>query len=1302
MKTPINKLSILSVALLFLVLCGNEAIGQKLLFYDLDISSFPIVKAKFYAYNDNWELLRPSISDLAIYENGNFRTITNLNCPPAMEPQNLSSVLVIDVSGSMSQGRMEIAKSAAGVWTNSLPNLSECAIVAFSGINFLVQDFTDNKQLLIEKIQTLNANGGTDFNAALIDEPAGGLIISGKGKNRPVIIMLTDGYAQKPNIDLIVETANQQNCAIYMVTLGMECPQDLKEISDRTGGVWFDNIFTQEDAEYVYRLILGIVQGDEPCEIEWESKVQCEIENVNVDFHFNNIISKNSYILPISSLAKLVFEPGYIYFPNSEIGVKRDTTITITAINADMEVLSIASSNPAFEISPQSFKISQNETINLTVSYLPDESGYFFSKFEFNTDLCYVEFFASGGKKLGKPEINTLRLLHPNGGEVFVIGSDTVITWEGVTPSDTCVLEYSIDSGKSWNLLTEHAFGLKFDWRNIPEPPSNDCLVRIYQPIQTEFLGNIPIIDWQKTYGGSNSDFAYHIIQTNDGGYIIAGSTDSEDFGIPFNRGRSDLIVIKIDKNGETQWLRIFGGNHNDGVTKIIQTSDLGYILTGYTFSNNGDIINHLGNMDIWILKLNAVGNIDWSRTYGGSGSEIANSILETSDFGYIVSGNTGSDNGDITNNNGKNDAWVFKLDPIGNIEWQRTFGGSLNDNFSSLIETSDGAYIVVGNTESNDFDVSANKGMNDIWVVKLDTSGFILWEKTYGGSKNDFGKSIIETRDGMYYIAGTVESDDGDVSENKGRQDIWLLKIDPTGNIVFWEKNYGGSQNDLVAQMILTEDDYLVVAGSTGSNDGDITENKGIIQGVLDFWLIKVDLDGELIWQKTFGGHFEDKAESIQQTNDKGFIVAGMTQSNNGDVSGHRGEEDIWVIKLYPDELIFQQDTSDAVFSIVEPIASSRDIDMLQVLVGSTKDSVVNEFVSNVGSWKFRVDSIYIQGADASAFSLVSGFPEYTIEPNDSYFGEFRFVPNRVGIHSAEIVIVTQAETLLQSIIGEGVEPRLDIVNSLIDFGSIYVGEMVDTLQTVTIKNIGNAPLEILDTKHSYPNDVDFSTLSGGGNFILQPEEEALMDLRFTANSLGRTSGVLEFYYNGVGSPAVVQLFGEGIIDADSSAISLKVLDAEGYAADAVKVYIVVTDSYLMQISRTESFSLELNFNPSMLYPLDYKMNYIDERNAKIKIENLPVDVETGDTLATIWFRAGLGNAELSKLELTYIEAIGGNTTITHEDGTFKLLGICYEGGTRLFNANSKAGIESVNPNPAENMLEVDLNLTKKGKLSC
>jgi uncharacterized protein YegL len=1299
MKQAINKHYLFSVVMVFILLSNFHVYGQRLSFFDLDTTSFPTVKAKFYAYDENWNLLKPSIPEIIITENGNVRAITNLICPPPKNPQDLSAVLIIDVSGSMERSGLPIAKAAAEVWINALPNGSDCAIVTFTEENHLVQDFTNNKALLFDKIQTLQAGGGTDFDAALINEPAGGLLISGQGKNKPVIIMLTDGHAAIPQIDLIVETANQQNCTIYMVTLGMECPQVLKEISQRTGGVWFENINSQSEAEFIYRNILGIVQGDSPCEIEWESIIKCEEELFNVNLRLNDMNSEAKYELPYSSLANLMFGPEFIYFPDMEIGIKRDTTITVTAINADMEVFSISSSNPAFEISPTSFQIDKNQSIELTISYLPSESGYLFSKFEFNTDLCYASFFASGGKKLGKPEIITLKLLHPNGGEEFVIGSDTIITWEGVTPSDTCILEYSTDSGQTWNLLTEQAFGLKYDWRNIPALPSKECLVRISQPIQTDLRDRIPIIDWQKIYGGSNADFATHIIQTNDGGYILVGSTDSEDYGIPLSKGRSDIIIIKIDINGKMEWVKTYGGSNYDDITQVIQTSDLGYILAGNTLSNDGDIKNHVGLMDIWILKLNATGDIDWKRTYGGTNSEIANSILETSDFGYIVSGYTGSADGDITNNQGKNDAWVFKLDPIGNMEWQRTYGGTLDDKFSSLIETSDGAYIAIGNTESRDGDVTANNGMNDIWIVKIAPPGIILWEKTFGGNLNDFGISIVESIDGMFYIAGNSESSDLDVSENKGKQDIWLLKIDPVGNLIFWEKSFGGSENDIVAQMILTEDEKLVIAGSTGSNDGDITENKGLIIGVLDYWLLKVDLEGELIWQKTFGGHFEDKAESIQQTIDKGFIVAGISQSNNGDVSENRGEEDIWLIKLYPDELIFQQDVSDTLFSIVEPIASSRDIDMLQVLVGTSKDSVVSEFIMNTGSWKFRVDSIYIQGADASAFSLVSGFPKYPIEPSQSNHAEFRFVPNRVGIHTAEIVIVTQAEKIIQNIIGEGVEPRLEIVNSLIDFGTIYVGEMVDTLQAVTVKNIGNASLEILDTKHNYPNTIDFSTIAGGGNIILQPGQEALMDLRFSANSPGRTSGTLEFHYDGVGSPAVVQLFGEGTVDSDSSAITLEVLDAEGYASDAVKVYIIVTDSYLMQFSRTESFSLELNFNPSMLYPLDFTMDYIDERHAKIKIEDLPVDVETGDTLATIWFRAGLGNAEISELELTNIEAIGGNTTITHEDGTFQLLGICYEGGTRLFNANSKAGIESVNPNPAENLIQINVSFSEGGQ---
>ena len=391
------------------------------------------------------------------------------------------------------------------------------------------------------------------------------------------------------------------------------------------------------------------------------------------------------------------------------------------------------------------------------------------------------------------------------------------------------------------------------------------------------------------------------------------------------------------------------------------------------------------------------------------------------------------------------------------------------------------------------------------------------------------------------------------------------------------------------------------------------------------------------------------------------------------------------------------QSDSSDAVWSIVMPEPTSKDIDMLQCLIGYSKDSVVVEFIQNVGSWKFSVDSIYFQGSDADAFSLVSGFPKYTIDATQSHHGEFNFKPNKVGIHFAEIVIITQAETLIQNIRGEGVVPSLQVLTDFIDFGKVLVGDNRDSLSAVTIKNIGSFPLEIINTKHNFPNDVDFTTISGGGNFILQPNDVALMDLRFKPGDVGRTSGILEFHYDGVGSPAVILLFGEGII-LGASKVILKTIDTEGFAGDEIIVPIILQNQENLIQSGAKSLKVDLEFNPTLLYPLDHDFIMIDNKTAKITIENLPIDKLDGEVLTNIRFKAGLGNAESCKLTLSNAETVGGNVEILSIDGTFTLLGICEEGGTRLLNPYSKAGITSISPNPAENLINIELALSELG----
>ncbi|MBO8140214.1 MAG: T9SS C-terminal target domain-containing protein [Thermosipho sp. (in: Bacteria)] len=402
------------------------------------------------------------------------------------------------------------------------------------------------------------------------------------------------------------------------------------------------------------------------------------------------------------------------------------------------------------------------------------------------------------------------------------------------------------------------------------------------------------VIAWQKTLGGSNGDEAYSIQQTSDGGYIVAGTTYSNNGDVSGNHGGRDFWIVKLDDDGNIKWQKALGGSNNELAYSIQQTSDGGYIVAGNTNSNDGDVSGNHGNFDYWVIKLDNSGNIEWQKALGGSDYEYARSIQQTNDGGYIVAGTAYSNDGDVTGNNVGNCYWVVKLDSNGNIEWQKALGGSSGDWADSIQQTSDGGYIVAGYTYSNDGDVSGNHGERDFWIVKLDKNGNIEWQKALGGSSGDWAHSIRQTSDGGYIVAGYTYSNDGDVSGNHGERDFWIVKLDNNGNIV-WQKTLGGSQWDEAYSVQQTSDRGYIVAGITWSNDGDVSGN----HGGDDYWVVKLDTNGNIVWQKTLGGSRYETASSIQQTSDGGYIVAGYTDSNDGYVSGNHGSRDYWVVKL-------------------------------------------------------------------------------------------------------------------------------------------------------------------------------------------------------------------------------------------------------------------------------------------------------------------------------------------------------------------------------------------------------------------
>ena len=242
----------------------------------------------------------------------------------------------------------------------------------------------------------------------------------------------------------------------------------------------------------------------------------------------------------------------------------------------------------------------------------------------------------------------------------------------------------------------------------------------LFNGVNNKSLAQAPTIEWQKCLGGSNDDWAYSIQQTSDSGFIVAGYTESSNGDVSGNHGAYDYWVVKLNSSGDILWQICLGGTNVDVAYSIQQTSDEGFIVAGYTCSNEGDVSGNHGNSDYWVVKLNSSGTIEWQKCLGGTDGDYANSIQQTSDGGFIVAGQTYSNDGDVSGNHGGSDAWVVKLNSSGNIEWQKCLGGTGWDWENSIQQTSDGGFIVAGYTNSNDGDVSGNHGSKDYWVVKL------------------------------------------------------------------------------------------------------------------------------------------------------------------------------------------------------------------------------------------------------------------------------------------------------------------------------------------------------------------------------------------------------------------------------------------------------------------------------------------------------------------------------------------------------------------------------------------------------
>jgi hypothetical protein len=260
----------------------------------------------------------------------------------------------------------------------------------------------------------------------------------------------------------------------------------------------------------------------------------------------------------------------------------------------------------------------------------------------------------------------------------------------------------------------------------------------------------------------------------------MIGHTDSHDGDVTSNAGKQDVWIVKLSSSGAMQWQKTIGGAQSECAFSFQATADGGYIAVGYTYSNNGDVSGNHGDADAWVVKVSSSGTIQWQKSLGGSNEEIARSVQPTTDGGYIVAGSTKSNDGDVSGNHGDADAWIVKLSSSGAVQWQKSLGGSNEEIARSIQTTADGGYIVAGSTKSYNGDVDGNHGGQDAWIVKLSNNGSLQWQKSLGGTADDFAHSIHSTSDGGYIVAGQAISNNGDVSGNHGTTDAWVIKLKP------------------------------------------------------------------------------------------------------------------------------------------------------------------------------------------------------------------------------------------------------------------------------------------------------------------------------------------------------------------------------------------------------------------------------------------------------------------------------------------------------------------------------------------
>lgn len=408
-------------------------------------------------------------------------------------------------------------------------------------------------------------------------------------------------------------------------------------------------------------------------------------------------------------------------------------------------------------------------------------------------------------------------------------------------------------------------------------------------------------IFWQKAIGGTGYDTGMRMIPTDHNCFVMAGTTNSRDGIGKGNHSlpeKFDIVVCRVSAEGQVIWKTPIGGSENEHFADMKPTADGGVLIVGTTESTDGDCSENHGKMDFLLAKVDRMGKLLWTKCYGGVGNDQGLAVMETSDGGFVIGGESGSRTGSMTHHIGALDAWVAKLDAGGNVQLEKTFGGRGNERVTNLIEVKKDRYLAVCATTSTDGDVKDPLGEKDVWLVCFSKNFDVVWQRTYGGSDFDEVKQMIRSRNGDLVLCGTTFSDDLDLegSPNHGQGDSWMFRISDQGNLK-WSKIYGGARNEGGNALAQTPDGGYIMVGTCNSLDKYVERNNGLYDG----WVVRTDSMGNKLWWYNFGGEAFEYLYDVLALEGGNYLAMGFGESAKGDLLSLKKEfgNDFWALRF-------------------------------------------------------------------------------------------------------------------------------------------------------------------------------------------------------------------------------------------------------------------------------------------------------------------------------------------------------------------------------------------------------------------